>query len=141
MCAVAVEERERLRRTYENLEKKYTQTRRQKSSRSSSLGTRVDSRKAQKAERTSWGEDDSSSLTDDTQAPAGSPDDVHEGCHWKTSAAQCGGDGTMEAERVGRDTAQQRQQMSPVLQRSAHQKSGGLCLSPGSNQEEPAEGP
>lgn len=114
MCTAAVEERERLRRTYENLEKKYSQEKGRRSP-SSSLKTSVDRRKAQKAEtKTSSSEDsDSSSLTDDTEGPAS--DYVHEGCRWKTFS-QLGGEWNLDTEQVGRDTVHQQQQMSPEVQ-------------------------
>lgn len=123
MCAAAVEEREQLKRTYENLGRKYSQEKGRKGP-SSSLQTRVDRRKTQKAERkTSSSEDGgSSTLTDDAEGLADSPapDYVHEGCRWKTSSTLGRGGGRkMDTEQVGRDTVhQQQQQMSPEVQRS-----------------------
>lgn len=134
LCTAAVEERERLKRAYENLEKRYGQEKRQKSP-SACLETRVDRRKAQKAERkTSLSEDsDSSSLTDDAEGPADSPapDYVHEGCRWRTSSTTQrggGGDRKMDAEQVGRDTVHQQQQ-----QRSTHLKTDGSVCSQAAN--------
>lgn len=116
MCTAAVEERERLKRTYENLEKKYGQKKGEESP-----SSRVDRRTAQKEEReTSPSEDShSSSLTD-------SP--VHQGRPWKT------GDRKMDMEQVGRDSVHQQQQ-----QRSSPLKTGDVCLSSGSKREEPEE--
>lgn len=91
MCTAAVEERERVERTYRHLEKKYAQKRREKSPSSS----RVDRRTAQKGRRKTSpsGDGDSSSLAD-------SP--VHQDRPWKTSpAAQRGGDRMMDTEQVG----------------------------------------
>lgn len=123
MCTAALEERERVERTYQSLEKKYAQKRGQKSPSS----CRVDRRTAQKGRRKTSprGDGDSSSLVD-------SP--VHQGRPWKTSpAAQRGGDKMMDTEQVGRDTVLQQQQ------RSSPRKTGDVCLSSGSKREGPEE--
>lgn len=96
MCAAAVEERERLKRAFESLGEKYSLKKGQKSPE-----TRVDRRKARKAERrTSLSEDsDSPALADDAEGPAESPapEYVHEGWCWKTSST----DGKVDTEQVG----------------------------------------
>lgn len=125
MCTAALEERERVERTYQNLEKKYAQKRGQKSPSSS----RGDRRTVQESRRKTSprGDGDSSSLTDYP---------VHQGRPWKTSpAAQRGGDRTMDTEQVGRDTVLQQQQQ----QRSSPLKTGDVCLSSGSKREGPEE--
>lgn len=125
MCTAAVEERERLERTYQSLEKTYAQKRGRKSPSSS----RVDRRTPRDGRRRTSprGDGNSSSLAD-------SP--VHRGRPWKTSpAAQRGGDRMMDAEQVGRDTVLQQQQQ----QRWSPLKTGDVCLSSGSKGEESEE--
>lgn len=118
MCAAAVEQRERLKTTYEKLEKRYSREKR-------GLSSTLDRRKASSSEAS-----DSSSLTDDT---GGAADDVHEGCRWKTtSTAQHGGDRRRDTEQVGRDRVHQQKQQQP-------RSSGGFCLFSGRKGEEPEE--
>lgn len=105
ICATAVEERERLKRAFESLGKKYSLKKGQKSPE-----TRVHRRKAPKGERrTSLSEDsDSPALADDAEGPAESPapEYVHEGRCWKTSST----DRKVDTEQVGGDKVHQRQQ-------------------------------
>lgn len=97
MCAAAVEERERLKRAFESLGKKYSLKTGQKSPE-----TRVHRRKAPRAERrTSLSEDsDSPALADDAEGPAESPAPEY------VSST----DRKVDTEQVGGDKVHQQQQ-------------------------------